>query len=147
MKLAILLAMFSTMLIALADDNLLTALSMIETGAASPLRSRADLKIGRAGEVSRYQIHPKVWAQYANKPMHYARDPEYASKVALRILNTRAKFFMQQHDRKPSAFEIYVLWNAPKYLKSPATAPRPVIERAKRFSNIYTDLNQNYDKL
>jgi hypothetical protein len=48
-------------------------------------------------------------------------------------MQVRVKQFEQTHNRQPSDFEFYVLWNAPAEVDHPVPC---VVERAQRFVNL-----------
>ncbi|HTX22085.1 MAG TPA: hypothetical protein VMD27_09560 [Candidatus Aquilonibacter sp.] len=102
-----------------------TALAMLESG-------RNDRSIGRAGEVSRYQIRPEFWP--GGNPV----DSRVALANARRIMAERVAAFEQSHGRAPNDFEFYVLWNAPAQINHP---DRAVAERAQRFVNLVVSGN------
>src|SRR5687768_13382221 len=79
----------------------LSALSMLETG-------NNDRMVGRAGEISRYQILKAEWRSVTNSTRW--ADPEVAKAVTLTLLDRRVKQFRARHHRDPSDFEFYVLW-------------------------------------
>jgi len=123
----------------LADDSRLSwALGQIETGASSPTRETADFRQGSQGEVSRYQILPKVWQRYGG-PLDYT-DPAAAWLVAKQILDERAQVFRTATGREPTPFDLYALWNAPNQYASVGYQPERlsprVIDRATRFQNL-----------
>ena len=96
------------------------ALSMIESG-------DNDRAVGPGGEISRYQIRPELWP---------GGNPQYtqiALASAQRIMLPRIEEFGRSHQRMPTDFEFYVLWNAPWSVDHPSAA---VTERARRFSNL-----------
>jgi hypothetical protein len=97
-----------------------TALAMLESG-------DNDHAIGPAGEVSRYQINPKIW------PGGNPSDSQVALVNAQRIMSARMEAFKKSHAREPDDFEFYVLWNAPAEIDHPH---RAVAERAGRFVNL-----------
>ena len=101
------------------------ALSMIESG-------DCDRAVGRAGEVSRYQIKPSIWLAEA-KEGGLPSDPVYARRVAERILAKRMAVFVRSHGRPVMDKEFYVLWNAPSQAGRPS---KIVMERAQRFDNL-----------
>lgn len=104
---------------ALAMDRW-TALAMVESGGD-------DYRVGRAGEVSRYQIRPELWP--GGNPL----DTRVALANARHIMASRMARFEQLHGRAPNNFEFYVLWNAPAQINH----PHPVVtERARRFANL-----------
>jgi hypothetical protein len=110
----------------------LEALSMIESG-------NNDRAVGRAGEVSRYQILPKVWRQYTQSRAY--RDSTLAALVAEQHLQFLESRFRVHTGEKPSDFDQYVMWNAGvTYYKRAGFNPRrvhPIIrERANRFVNL-----------
>ncbi len=129
------------------NQERLTVLAMVETGCRSQSACRADRLVGRAGEVSRYQIRPAVWRQY-HQPLAGGRpqgnwaylNPVKAKTVAQRIMDSRTATFVRATGRTPSDFEWYVLWNAPgAFTRAGYAAHRltpAVKERAQRFSNL-----------
>ena len=96
------------------------ALSMIESG-------DDDHAIGPGGEISRFQIRPELW------PGGNPQDMKIALTVAQQIMLPRIEKFRRSHQRMPTDFEFYVLWNAPWQVDHPSVA---VTERARRFSNL-----------
>ena len=106
-----------------------SALAAIESGGN-------DHSVGRAGEVSRYQIKPIEWRRVSSAPLSRATVPATALAVTRRILNERCAEFAARFHRAPTDFEFYVLWNAPNQLllgHGPTTIVR---ERAERFVNL-----------
>jgi hypothetical protein len=97
-----------------------SALSMLESG-------NDDQAIGSHGEISRYQIRPTLWP--GGNPLNAST----ALGVARKIMQARVTRFEQTHNRVPSDFEFYVLWNAPQEVNHPR---RAVAERAERFANL-----------
>ena len=96
------------------------ALSMIESG-------DNDRAVGPGGEISRYQIRPQLW------PGGNPTNAQIALTVAQQIMLPRIDEFRRSHQRMPTDFEFYVLWNAPWQADHPSAA---VTERARRFSNL-----------
>jgi hypothetical protein len=96
------------------------ALSMLESG-------DNDRAIGPAGEVSRFQIRRELW------PGGNPASAQAALTVAEEIMLPRLERFQQAHNRAPTDFEFYVLWNAPWELEHPSSA---VSDRAMRFANL-----------
>lgn len=120
----------------------LAALSMIESG-------DNDRAIGSAGEVSRYQIMPEIFAQYffvvkpppdiaASRLKAGARNPFIARNIATAIMRDRSKAFEARYHRDPSDFEFYILWARPACLLGPGIthAGRRLLDRAHRFANL-----------
>jgi hypothetical protein len=101
------------------------ALSLIESG-------DNDKATGPSGEVSRYQIQRALWDRYAPTNADWTR-PEDALTVAKAIMQDRCATFEKSHQRSPTDFEFYVLWNAPKQVDKPSKA---VSRRAQRFCNL-----------
>lgn len=113
----------------------LDALAMVETGATKPTVCKSDYKVGRAGEVSRYQVKPSVWRKYSTCKRY--TSPAVAKKVATAILGERTKRFVVRYRRPPTTNELYILWNAPgQLLCGDARPTRTVKERAQRFANL-----------
>ena len=104
----------------------LAALSMIETG-------NDDHMVGRAGEISRYQIIKSEWYS-VTKSSQYA-DREIARVVTLRLMERRVQNFISSFNRPPTDFELYGLWNAPSQVMQGRISPR-VAERCQRFVNL-----------
>jgi hypothetical protein len=104
----------------------LTALSMIETG-------HNDRMVGKAGEISRYQIRKSVWRR-VTRSTHYT-DPRLATRVAARIIKDRVERFKGVYGREPNHFEFYALWNAPTQILH-GRISRRVAERCQRFANL-----------
>src|SRR4051812_33425872 len=71
------------------------ALGMIETG-------NNDREVGKAGEVSRYQILPSVWKAYSNSREY--QNPEVSLQVARQHWIYLATYFKQQAGHEPSDF-------------------------------------------
>ena len=97
-----------------------SALSMLETG-------NDDNAVGNGGEVSRFQIRPQLW------PGGNPQDVQFALSVAQEIMQDRVATFQKAHNRPPTDFEFYVLWNAPVQADHPSQA---VTDRAQRFENL-----------
>jgi hypothetical protein len=104
------------------------ALSMIESG-------NDDSAIGSLGEVSRFQIRPYLW------PGGNPHNAGVALDVAQKIMKPRVAKFKQAHNRAPSDFEFYVLWNAPQEVNHPC---RAVAKRAERFANLVERTSAGY---
>src|ERR1700688_2028033 len=75
------------------------ALSMIESG-------DNDYAVGTCGEISRYQIKPEFW------PGGDPSDAHAALATARQIMRARVEAFERAHNRVPSDYEFYILWNA-----------------------------------
>ena len=110
----------------------LEALSMIESG-------NNDQAVGKLGEVSRYQILPRVWRAYSSA-WNY-RNPQLASEVAEKHLNFLESGFRERTGREPSDFDRYVLWNAglAYYTRigfSPSRVHTVIRGRANRYVNL-----------
>jgi len=101
------------------------ALAQLESGNNDSAR-------GAAGEISRYQVRPEIWEQYAVTHMDWL-VPADALRVAQKIMKERCAEFERTFGRQPTDFEFYVLWNAPARIGGPAKAVR---ERARRFCNL-----------
>jgi hypothetical protein len=113
------------------DSRLLEALASVESGGN-------DRAVGRAGEVSRYQIKPDVWRRAVKAKGWKARDAEAAKRVANAILDERINRFKQATGREPTAREVYALWNAPGVLAQQGwrceRLPKVVRFRCERFA-------------
>ena len=110
----------------------LEAISMIETG-------NNDAAVGDAGEVSRYQIMPRIWRQYTDSRAY--QNKQLSTWVADQYLALLENTFRTRAGREPSDFDRYVLWNAgPSYYErigfSAARVHSVIRERANRFVNL-----------
>jgi hypothetical protein len=110
----------------------LEAISMIETG-------DNDRAVGRAGEVSRYQIRPEVWRQYSDSFAYGNR--EIASTVAEKHMLYLETLFRTRTGREATDFDLYVLWNAGAgYYERVGFAAqrvgRVIRDRAQRYFNL-----------
>jgi hypothetical protein len=115
-----------------AGLNKLEAISMIETG-------NNDAAVGEAGEVSRYQIMPRIWRKYTSSRAY--QDKQLSAWVADQYLAALEATFRTRTGREPDDFDRYVLWNAgPVYYERigfSAARVHPIIrERANRFVNL-----------
>ena len=104
----------------------MSALSMLETG-------DDDSMVGRAGEISRYQVMKSEWKTVT--PSRNYTNPELARQVALKLLDQRVQRFETIHQRIPTDFEFYALWNAPTQALT-GKISRVVAERCQRFANL-----------
>ena len=104
----------------------LAALSMIETG-------NNDRMVGRAGEISRYQILKREWRSVTNSIRY--QDPETAKAVTLKLIDRRVQTFQATYNRPPTNFEFYALWNAPAQVLE-GRVSRVVAERCRRYANL-----------
>lgn len=116
----------------------LEAIAMIESG-------NNDAAIGSAGEVSRYQIKPRIWREYS--PSRAWRDKSVSTQVAQEYLADLEATFRRQAGREATDFDLYVLWNAgPAYYARVGYAARrvnPIVrERAQRYANLRTMRNE-----
>ena len=114
------------------------ALSQIESG-------DRDFKIGRSGEVSRYQIKPSTWKSYDVVPynVHHWSRHEYASYVAMQHAAWLKKNFQSStgYNKYPNPIEFYCLWNLGlegfrKYSFSVQAVPHKTRNAAMRYNNL-----------
>jgi hypothetical protein len=101
------------------------ALAQIESG-------NNDHALGLAGEISRYQIKPRVWHRYAPATANW-RNAEQSLPIAKAAMRDRCANFERAFRRPPTDFEFYILWNAPAQIRKPSAA---VAKRAQRFCNL-----------
>lgn len=118
----------------LAAPPIQWALAQIESGHYdNPDKAR-----GSSGEVSRFQIMPGVWRSYT-KSRNYS-NPGIAWNVALCILKEREAWFIRGTGRRPSAFDLYVMWNKPGLYErvdfDPRRLPKQLRDVARRFENL-----------
>jgi len=114
------------------DSKLFFALGMIESG-------NDDRGVGRAGEVSRYQIHPSVWKGYSSSTDYW--NPEVSADVARQHWNYLTNYFRESAGREPTPFDMYVLWNTRfgHYARKkfdPSRLSSIIRSRANRFVNL-----------
>jgi hypothetical protein len=117
---------------AVLDLHRRLALGMIETG-------NRDDEIGGAGEVSRYQIMPSVWRQFSQSANY--RNPDVSLEVAQKYWTRLYGRFVQQAHRKPTDFDMYVLWNThygyyASHGFNPDRLSATVRDRAQRYVNL-----------
>ena len=114
------------------DNQRLFALGMIETG-------NDDRAIGRAGEISRYQLSPSVWKNYS-KSLDY-QNPSVSVWVVRQHWIYLAAYFQEKTGHAPDDYDMYVLWNtrygyyAHKGFSRQHISPI-VQDRAQRFVNL-----------
>ena len=104
----------------------LSALSMIESG-------DNDRMVGRAGEISRYQIMKGEWRSVTNS--NRFTDPKVSEVVTRKLIEKRVAAFQSIYRRNPTDFEFYGLWNAPAQVYRGRVSP-VVAERCRRFANL-----------
>lgn len=123
--------------------NWLSIITAIHMAALSQIESADnDKAIGKNGEVTRYQIAPKVWrAELAvrTSPVTDPANPKLALIVAFGIWDRRAAAFRLEHRRKPSLQELYLLWHRPARVLQPLKREQ---ERAERFANLFRELSK-----
>lgn len=110
------------------------ALAQIETGHFK----NPDTTKGTSGEISRFQIMPEIWKEYT-RSRNYS-NPSVAWNVAQQILREREAWFVRATGRRPSAFDLYVMWNKPGLYErvdfNPRRLPQRVRDVARRFENL-----------
>lgn len=118
---------------ALGAEVCLKVQAMDRWAALSQIETRDnDNAVGAAGEISRFQIKPSLWQRYAKLSADW-RNPNEALAAAQELMKERCARFERRHNRPPTDFEFYVLWNAPAQLDKPANAVR---ERAERYCRL-----------
>ena len=111
---------------------LIAALGVFESG-------NNDYAVGRAGEVSRYQILPSEWRTVT--PHRQYTDPTQAQPVACALAGRRVHSFRAIFHRDPTPGEFYGLWNAPGQVLRGRTSAR-VSERCIRFQNLFDSMQK-----
>lgn len=106
--------------------TLLACISMIES-------NDNDQAIGKAGEISRYQIMPLVWCMFTMHSIGEAENLRRSKPVAKRILEEQIKIFKFNFRRDPTTREIYLLWNCPAKVMRPS---KKALATAIRFENL-----------
>ncbi len=125
MKLAMTLALVLAPLWSFGMDRL-SALSMLES-------ADNDRAVGKAGEISRYQILKSEWRSVSATRSY--TNPTAAKQVAEVLIQRRLEQFQTARRRAPTDYEFYVLWNAPAQALNGRISPK-VAERARRFVNL-----------
>ena len=111
------------------SSDMFSALAEFETGNDNTM-------VGRHGERTAYQILPREWRRWRLKGENW-NNRQSALAVAHRIMTSRESEFLTTYKRLPTAFEWYVLWNAPADLLVPGNLiTTTVAEKAYRFSNL-----------
>jgi hypothetical protein len=119
--------------VALGFEVSLKVQAMDRWAALSQIETRDnDHAIGAAGEISRYQMKPKLWQRYAPSSADW-KNPAAALSAAQELMKERCANFEHYYHRPPTDFDFYVLWNAPAQIEKPAKAVR---ERAQRFCRL-----------
>ncbi len=126
---------------------LLQAISQVESG-------DNDKAMGRYGEVSRYQILPRVWGKYSYTPLHYAIDIKISSIVAYDIARDIIDQWQLRNGETtpmpPRYF--YAIWHRGKRFWDTRggnfdNLPSLVKARCYRFENVYNKLiKDNHEK-
>jgi hypothetical protein len=132
----LMLAVLAPMLPAAATAGLspLEAISMIESG-------NNDAAIGPAGEVSRYQIQPRVWRQLSESNAY--EDAAVASSVAQQHLDWLYRFYKERTGRVADDFDLYVMWNAgADYYRRAGFAREKVHPKIRGRAERYVNLRQ-----
>ena len=106
----------------------MTALSMLET-------CDNDRMVGKAGEISRYQVLKSEWKRVTNSTDY--TNPVVARGVAEKLIDERLQRFQTKFGRTPTDFEFYGLWNAPGQVLNHRVS-KVVAERCERFANLCT---------
>jgi hypothetical protein len=114
MKTAILCYLLS--LSPIEQNAIRIALGQVESGGV-------DTKVGRAREVSRFQILPRVWTEvtgctHSKAIRARASNSQSAWLVASQIINERADSFRKVMGRWPTPSETYGLWSRPSKMFS-----------------------------
>ncbi len=119
--------------VALGFEVSLKVQAMDRWAALSQIETRDnDRAIGAAGEISRYQMKPKLWQQYAPSDADW-KNPTVALTAAQELMKERCANFERSYHRQPTDFDFYVLWNAPAQIGRPGKVVR---QRAERFCNL-----------
>ena len=97
-------------------------------------------KVGRAGEVSEYQLLPLVWARYSDYPIHMATShAESAIVEQQRVANAHLRWLIK-HVENPSPYRIAVAWNGGLSAANNSRVSKGTACYARRVVNIYETL-------
>ena len=126
-----------------ADTPLSIGLQM-QAGIPKLKRCSADHKLGTRGEISRFQILPRIWQEYSSSRDY--TNPDLAWKIAQKIIEERANWFRTATGHEPTPFDLYVMWNAPGHYQQvnfQRSRVKPLIsEKAERFTNLVESSSQ-----
>lgn len=98
----------------------LACLSMLESG-------DNDRAVGASGEVTRWQIMPRLYT--GQNPANQTE----ARRVVFTEWERRAEAFTRHHHQLPTCRQLYLLWACPSRVEHPQRAK---LERATRFENL-----------
>lgn len=122
--------------IKLENHEWLKALGQIETG-------MDDKAIGKNGEVSRYQILPRVWKELGLFPLTKENweNPNKAAQVAEMLIKRNERWFRECSSKTLDAVDAYIMWNAGfTYYKkrgfNKLNVSKRILNRAKRYENL-----------
>lgn len=131
------------------EENVRRVLAKVETGCTwQEDHWKYDLKVGKAGEISRYQFKKNVLTveELAKMPKKGTREFwKWADNITKRVLNERATRFFKIHERLPTLRETYILWNAPSYLiyeHQEKKIPKVIERRAEKFVKAWNEKTQ-----
>ena len=113
------------------DARRLAALSQIESG-------DNDRAVGKAGEVSRYQIMPGVWRAYSRSRQY--QDAIVARRVACAHISYLERYWPVTQ-RPMTNIDLYILWCTrhgyyARHGFDPKSVAKRIRERAQRFANL-----------
>ena len=131
-------AAICTILASIPDSAIQEALSAVESG-------HNDRALGKAQEVTRYQIKPEVWRRWHGRD---PTNPVEAWRVASNELRMRLQSLQDQswmQGKRVSPSMAYAAWNAPHALYvaqgDVSRLPTRVVRiRCERFQNLVLDL-------
>jgi hypothetical protein len=118
------------------DLDRFNALSAIET-------RDNDFAGGKAGEVSRLAITPRVWKQYAgNLTISAAVNPATAFNVGEAVMRDRVRRFEKREHRQPTENEFALLWHCPGRRHRPTVSD---LDYAARFVNTLNQIHPHHN--
>jgi len=102
------------------------ALSQLESG-------NDDFTMGKAGEVSRFQIMPDIWRLNTSLPISRSTNYDASKFIAGKIQGERVRDFALHHNRLPTDREWALLWHCPGRVDRPTKGDA---DYAQRFINL-----------
>jgi hypothetical protein len=108
--------------------------------------------IGKKGEVSAYQILPKVWTTIApltKLSVRNIEDHQIAGRVAYKLLWDNHKKFLEITGTKPSPQDLYIMWNRGfNFYKRNGFRVDPIkykklVDAAQRYDTLVNKYNRN----
>lgn len=116
----------------------LACIAAIETGCpvdhGNQIWSKYDRKVGKHGEITRYQILPSVSKEVIGRKPKSIYE---ANTLAWHVILARHTCYLRKYKKLPRPEIVYALWNSPAYTLRTGKVPYHCKEKAERFANLY----------